>query len=260
MSENIYSILTEQSLPPLVTLVDALFLISVSFATSLITAAFGIGGGTILIGLLALLLPPAAIIPIHSVVQLGSNAGRFAIMFSDVHWRPIIPFSVGTIIGAGIAGVFVVQLPFWIVQIGLGIFIIWVVVKEVPPIPRPYIFLSGVISSFLSMFFGATGNFVAAIVKSMKLTPVQHVATHSVMATFQHFVKALVFGIVGFNFLPYLPLIIGMLISGFMGTVVGRQFLVRSGNVYFKPILNLMLFLIALKLVTAGIETFLSLP
>ena len=257
--ESFNHIFIEQFLPPLITLVDSVFLVSASFVTSLITAAFGIGGGTVLIALLAFLLPPTALIPIHSVVQLGSNAGRAAIMFRDVHWQPILLFSVGTVIGAGVAGFFVVQIPFWIVQIGLGIFIIWIVVKEIPPIPRHYILLSGVVSSFLAMFFGATGNFVAAIVKSMKLNPVQHVATHSVMATSQHFVKVLVFGIVGFNFAPYLPLITGMLISGFIGTLIGRQFLVRAGNVYFKPILNVMLFLIAIKLVTAGIATFLSL-
>ena len=238
---------------------DTTFLISASFLTSMLTAAFGIGGGTALIALLALLLPPAALIPIHSIVQLGSNAGRAAIMFSDIHWRPIIPFSVGTLIGAGVAGFFVVQIPFWIVQIGLGGFIIWLVIKEIPPIPSPYIFLSGVVSSFLSMFFGATGNFVAAIVKSMRLSPVKHVATHSLMATSQHLIKVLVFGFVGFNFVPYLPLIIGMLTSGFIGTLIGRQFLVRSGNVYFKPILNCILVLIALKLIASGVQKFLSL-
>ncbi|MFZ8925099.1 MAG: sulfite exporter TauE/SafE family protein, partial [Candidatus Puniceispirillaceae bacterium] len=68
-----------------------------------------------------------------------------------------------------------------------------------------------------------------------------------------------IFGIVGFQFMPYVPLIIGMLISGFIGTVVGRNFLIRAGGHYFKPILNTILFLAALRLIWAGINGFLAL-
>ena len=91
------------------------------------------------------------------------------------------------------------------------------------------VFLAGVISSFSSMFIGATGNFVAALVKTMKLQPVQHVATHSALATFQHFAKSFVFGFVGFNFSEYLILICGMILSGFIGTVMGRKVLTNFG-------------------------------
>lgn len=246
-------------LPPAIPLLDAGLLILASFATSFITAAFGIGGGVILIALLALLLPPAALIPVHGVVQLGSNGGRVAIMARDIVWRPILPFVFGAIIGASIGGLVVVQLPPWVVQLALGIFIIWVVFAKIPPIRQSFILIGGIISSFLTMFFGATGNFIAAMVKSMNLEPVPHVATHSLMMTFQHFIKVLIFGIVGFQFMPYVPLIIGMLISGFIGTVVGRNFLVRAGGHYFKPILNTILFLAALRLIWAGVNGYLAL-
>jgi hypothetical protein len=55
----------------------------VSFAGSFITAAFGIGGGIAFLADCAVLLPPAAIIPIHGVVQLGSNSVR-ALMFTHI--------------------------------------------------------------------------------------------------------------------------------------------------------------------------------
>jgi uncharacterized membrane protein YfcA len=119
--------------------------------------------------------------------------------------------------------------------------------------------LGGVVSSFLTMFFGATGNFIAAMVKSMNLDPVPHVATHSLMMTFQHFVKVLIFGLIGFQFGPYMFLIIGMLISGFIGTVIGSQFLTKAGGRYFKPVLNTILFLAAARLIWAGVEGFLAL-
>ena len=246
-------------LPPAMTLLDAGLLVMASLVTSFITAAFGIGGGVVLLVFLALVLPPVALIPVHGIVQLGSNAGRVGIMLKDVVWRPVLPFFIGTVIGAALGAMVVVQLPPWAVQLALGIFIIWAVFAKLPPIQQRYILLGGVVSSFLTMFFGATGNFIAAMVKSMNLDPVPHVATHSLMMTFQHFVKVLIFGLIGFQFGPYMILIIGMLISGFIGTVIGSQFLTKAGGRYFKPVLNTILFLAAARLIWAGVEGFLAL-
>ena len=108
------------------------------------------------------------------------------------------------------------------------------------------------------MFIGATGTFVAAVVKTMKLQPVQHVATHSALATFQHFAKSFVFGFVGFNFSEYLILICGMIISGFVGTVLGRKVLTNFGTGYFKPALNVIFVAIAFKLLWDGFQNYLS--
>ena len=66
--------------PPAMPLLDVGLLIAASLVTSFITAAFGIGGGVVLLAFLALVLPPVALIPVHGVVQLGSNGGRVAIM------------------------------------------------------------------------------------------------------------------------------------------------------------------------------------
>jgi len=42
--------------------------VAASFATSFLTAAFGIGGGAVLLAILASLMPSAALIPVHGVV------------------------------------------------------------------------------------------------------------------------------------------------------------------------------------------------
>ena len=246
-------------LPPAMPLLDAGLLVTASLVTSFISAAFGIGGGFTLIALLALLLPPAALIPVHGIVQLGSNAGRVGIMLKQVVWRPVMPFVIGTVTGAGLGAMVVVQLPPWAVQLALGVFIIWAVFAKLPPIQQRYILFGGVVSSFLTMFFGATGNFIAAMVKTMNLDPVPHVATHSLMMTFQHLAKVLIFGLIGFQFGPYMILIIGMLISGFIGTIIGSRFLTKAGGRYFKPVLNTILFLAATRLIWAGVEGLLAL-
>ena len=48
----------------------------VSFLGSLIAGALGLGGGVLVLATMANLLPPMALVPIHGVVQLGSNLSR----------------------------------------------------------------------------------------------------------------------------------------------------------------------------------------
>ena len=71
-------------LPPEIGVALFLGLIGASFIASFITAAFGIGGGVLLLAVLAALMPPAALIPVHGVVQLGSNALRLMLFHSPI--------------------------------------------------------------------------------------------------------------------------------------------------------------------------------
>ena len=98
------------------------------------------------------------------------------------------------------------------------------------------------------MFFGASGPLVAGIVKTMKLEPVKHLATHSALMTIQHLIKVIIFGFVGFVYAEYFFLITAMIISGFVGTMIGKNVLVTFGKKYFKLVLNIVLSLIALNL------------
>ena len=68
---------------------EALFygLVLLSAATSLLTAVAGAGGGAVLIGVMALVLPGSAVIPVHGLVQMGSFAlARCAGRSPRRHW------------------------------------------------------------------------------------------------------------------------------------------------------------------------------
>ena len=99
------------------------------------------------------------------------------------------------------------------------------------------------------MFFGATGAFIAAMVKTMKLEPLPHIATHSALMTIQHIIKVIVFGLIGFSFGEYLYLIIIMILSGFLGTYIGKKVLISFGKKYFKVVLNTILTIISINLI-----------
>lgn len=227
-------------------------LLAVSFASSFITVAFGIGGGAVMLAVLATLLPAAAIIPVHGLVQLGSNTGRAAMLLKFMRLELLGAFTAGAMIGIVLGGSLVVQLhPGWI-QIGVGVFILWSVVSNPPAFLRRSGLVTGAFSSFLTMFFGGTGPFVATYVRAQKLDRHAFVATHAMLMTVQHLLKTITFGLLGFAFSAWAGLI-GLVIGfGFLGTLAGRLVLARIDEKRFVFALNTVLSLLALRLIYAG--------
>jgi uncharacterized protein len=226
-----------------------------SFLGSFITAAFGIGGGGLLLAIMASVMPAAALIPVHGIVQFGSNAGRLAMLWQSVFWPALPWFSVGTLVGAVLGGMVVVSLPAQWVQIGIGVFVIYTVLARAPKWFSRWPLITGFVSSFLTMFFGATGLFVASFTKSHKLARHAHVATHAALMTVQHGLKVVVFGFLGFAFGQWAAVIIILIVVGLIGTFAGRLVLNRLSDHRFGIALNVLLILISLRLIWNGVTT-----
>jgi uncharacterized membrane protein YfcA len=113
--------------------------------------------------------------------------------------------------------------------------------------------VTGALSSFLTMFFGATGPFVATLTKSLALDRRGHVATHATLMTIQHLLKTIMFGFVGFAFAPWLPLTAAMIGAGAVGTFLGRKVLDRLSDNVFRLALDAILVLLALRLIVQGV-------
>jgi len=233
-----------------------LAILGASFASSFITAAFGIEGGALLLAIMASLLPPAALIAVHGVVQVGSNAGRMALLWRSIYWPALPWFAAGSVIGVAIGGAVVVELPPQYVQIGIGIFVIYTVLTRAPKWFSRWPVLTGFISSFLTMFFGATGLFVASYTKSHSLPRHTHVATHATLMTVQHGLKVLAFGVLGFAFGPWLAVTTALILVGLLGTFAGKLVLNRISDARFGVALNALLVLISLRLIWNGISAF----
>ena len=80
----------------------------------------------LMITTLAFFLPPAVfvgatgpLIPLHGVVQLGSNLGRAALKAMVRHvFYPIVPaFLAGTVLGGALGGQLMVSLPTPLLQV-----------------------------------------------------------------------------------------------------------------------------------------------
>ena len=205
-------------LPPGVDLLTAILLIAISFFTSALTAAFGIGGGVAMLGALAGTVPTNVIVAVHGVVQLGSNLGRAFIQRAHAHWPAIGRFLVGSILGIGLGGWLFVSLPERILLALLGVFIllmVWVPKPKIPGLAQSGLVVGGAISSVLTMFVGATGPFTQAVLLPLGLDRKGLVATHAVAMAFQHALKVIAFGFIGVALLPWLPMVALMIASGF---------------------------------------------
>lgn len=228
-----------------------LLLCGVSFLGSCIAAALGLGGGALVLATLALFLPPAVLIPVHGTVQLGSNFGRAALMRSHILTGIVPAFLIGTLLGAAIGVQVVIALPIALLQGVLAAFILystWAPEFRARAPGRKTFFGVGVLGAFLTMFVGATGPLVAPFTAAASDRRQQVVATHAALMTIQHGLKIVAFGVVGFAFGPYLPLLAGLLGCGFAGTYTGRHLLHRLPERAFRLGLKAILTAIALRL------------
>ena len=100
-------------------------LCGVSFLGSLIAGALGLGGGVLVLATMANLLPPTALVPLHGVVQLGSNVSRAVLSWRQTVVAIVVPFLFGSVIGAALGAQFVVALPKYLLQVIIALFILF---------------------------------------------------------------------------------------------------------------------------------------
>ncbi|HEV2556623.1 MAG TPA: sulfite exporter TauE/SafE family protein [Bosea sp. (in: a-proteobacteria)] len=229
----------------------AVLLIAVSFLTSAFTAAFGIGGGVAMLGALAGTVPPSAIIAVHGLVQAGSNIGRTWVQRAHALWPLVARFSAGSVVGAVIGAVLVVELPEPILLGLLGAFILvmtWLPKPRIPGLASSGLVIGGGLSTIITMFVGATGPFVQALLLPLKLEKRQLIATHAACTTIQHLLKIVAFGALGFSFSDWLPLIGAMIVSGFAGTMLGTTLLERLPERWFAIAIKAILTVVGIDL------------
>jgi len=243
-------------LPDSLPLAWAVALVAAAFATAAISAAFGIGGGVAMLAVMLAVLPPAVVLPIHGVVQAGSNLGRMVTLRRHVQRATLGWFTLGTVVGIAAASLVFVALPTRTLSIILGLFILWAVWGPKPAprsIPDSRFVLVGAVASFCTMFIGATGPMVAAFWNVARMGKHGVVATHAASMVVQHVAKVVAFGALGFGFSEWIPMIAAMLVAGQVGTQVGARLLERMPERIFALGFNAVLTLLALRLLWSAL-------
>jgi uncharacterized protein len=235
----------------------ALLLIITTGFTSFMTAALGIGGGVMLLAVMATVMPVSALIPVHGLVQLGSNGNRALMTRRHIDWHMLKFFSIGAVMGAAVASVVVIQLPLMIIQLAIAGFILFLVWGPKPrnrDMSNTGRMAAGAFTTFVSMFVGATGPLVAGFVHRNAYDKLKLTSTFAACMTFQHSLKALVFSAVGFAFWQWLPLTLVMIASGAGGTWIGLKVLNRIPTEKFRLAFKVVVTLLAIRLLWQALQ------
>lgn len=247
-------------LPEGVAPLGALALIVLSYFTSLLTAAVGIGGGVTLLAAMTYVVPVAALVPVHGVVQLGSNTGRAIVLAREAAVRLLLPFALGAVVGVAAGAALVTELPEATILLAIGVFVLFTTWVKLPPFghgEKGILAAGGAAASMLTMFIGATGPFVMALMKQAGLPHKRLVATTAMAMTLQHGLKVLAFGVLGFAFAAWAPLMIAMVAAGFAGTLTGARLLDRLPEKTLATALKVVLTVIGVELVLRALTSFL---
>jgi uncharacterized membrane protein YfcA len=222
-----------------------------SFVTAFIGVFTGAAGGVMLLGLMAMALPPLALIPMHTVVMLGTGVARTMLMWRNVMRGTLVPFVIGAVAGAVAGAKIFITLPTVWLQLILGGFIL--LVTWAPALgriggERNRFAILGFAATFLGVFVSATGTLIAPFVASAAGDRRIHVATLGALMVITHILKLVAFTFIGFAIASFVPLMAAMIAAGAAGNWLGEIALNRTTERRFRLLLQIVLTLLGLRL------------
>lgn len=242
---------------PDITATNFLLLSVLSCLSGAMGVGAGLGGGVMLLAFMTTVFPPTILIPLHGAVLLGTNVGRAILMFKHIRKDLLPAFSIGALLGAIFGANIVVNLPTAILQVVLGIFILyacWAPAPKSSAYSYPKFLGLGFGGTILALFIGSSGVVIAPYVQKACNDRYEFVGTQYSFMTLIHGLKIPVFGFLGFTLVEYIPLISVMIITAFLGSYLGRMLLKVMPESIFRIIFRVTLSALALRLLYTGIK------
>lgn len=223
-------------------LATAAILLATAFFTATLSGVFGMAGGLVLMGVLALLLPVQAAFVTHGLLQLVANGWRAVLHRAHIDWRIIGCYALASAVAAALVAAlaFTPSKPLLFLLLGLVPMLVWL-----PPAlvrldaQKPlHALVSGFLVTGLNLSAGVAGPLLDIFFVRTALNRHQIVATKAATQVFSHLAKIVVFG---------LPLLSGKA-KGFppawlfalaiplsmLGTTAGGAILNRMSDTGFK--------------------------
>jgi len=217
-------------------------IILTAFVTAILSGIFGMAGGLMLMGVLALLLPVSAAFVTHGILQLVANGWR-----AIVHRRHVVLSIVGIYaVGAFAAAALVLAIgftpsrPMLFLLLGLVPLVVWLPRKWIAfdAARGPHAFLAGLVVSSLNLTAGVAGPVLDVFFVRTVLGRHQIVATKAAGQAFSHIAKIAVFGAPLLAAekadMPPWWVFAGAVPLSMLGTVLGGTVLDRISDVNFK--------------------------
>ena len=222
-----------------------------------VAAISGTAGGLTLLAFMAFVFPPALLIPVHTIVQLGAAISLGISRWRYMMWDTALPFVVGTIIGAAAGGQLFVGLPENVLLLILAtsiLILVWVPkLARFGPERGRFLFV-GFIVTFLGVFISATGTLLATFTAAHAPDRRNHIAMVGILMSIVHIAKLTTFGLLGVSFGSYVPLIATMIAASFLGTWLGKGVIDRIPERAFRIGFQIVLTVMALRLIWIALE------
>jgi uncharacterized membrane protein YfcA len=224
------------------TYLAAAFVVGMAFVTATLSGVFGMAGGLVLMGALALVLPVQAAFVTHGLLQLVANGWRSILHRRHVRWDIVGWYALASLV----AGVTVALLsftpskPLLFLLLGLVPGLTWLPQRWINlDASRPaQAFLSGLSVTGLNLTAGVAGPLLDIFFVRTELTRHAIVATKAATQVFAHLAKILVYGAplvagAGAAMPPLWVFVLAVPLS-MAGTAVGGLILNQMSDVNFK--------------------------
>ena len=146
-----------------------------------------------------------------------------------------------------------IKFNLYIYIIKMNITRIFNVINKFPILSKNKMFLTGIISSFLSTIIGVTGSLISSVVQSFNLSKPEYISSCAFLLFTQHICKCILFGLMGFAFYEYILLIILVILSGILGTFAWKNIIYKIPDRFLKLGIRIILLLISLNLFINGL-------
>lgn len=231
-----------------------------AFATSAISGALGLGGGTLLIGILfAVGMAPAEAVPLFALVQLTANGSRSLRYLDAVEPRALLWFCAMSIPLAVAFAPWVVHLSGAWASTLLAAFILWSLLPGKTDDgsgawpPSAAYATAGALNGTIGMVIGATGLIVGRLLLQPGWSRARIVGTIAATQTVGHLIKIIGFGIAGSALFSQPMLAIGMALAAIAGTQAGTHLGDKLPDRHFRRAFRWTLIVLAAHLLIGGI-------
>lgn len=223
-------------------LITGLLLAFTAFGTALISGIFGMAGGLVLMGVLALMLPVATSFVVHGILQLVSNGWRAWLQREHIVWSIIGYYALASACAAlaVLAISRVPSQPLLFFLLGCVAMLVWLPKgwAQLDATKPLHALASGFLVTLTNLLAGVAGPLLDIFFVRTSLTRHQIVATKAATQVFAHSAKIIVYGALAARFsaeaLPPLWVFALAIPASMAGTAVGGMVLNRMSDEGFK--------------------------
>lgn len=230
--------------------------------TSALSGVAGVGGGTILIGVIyALGLEPVQAVSLFAAVQFVANSARVLAYLREVQWAAMGWFLLTCLPATWLLAPWAARVDVHLIQLLLAalIGISLLPGAEARPLPPRLAFaVAGLANGALGLFVGATGLFVGRLFLRPEWPRQRVVATLALTQMVGHGLRVIAYGFEGVSALARPMVLLPVCAAVIVGTLVGRHLNGRLSEAAFRRIFQGILVVLSFKLAFDGLTGLLA--